>query len=72
MRTALVIFGVILMALGAFVLVRGASVSTRRDVLKMGDVSVTTRKSHPIPRWAGAAVLVTGVVIVVAGARRSG
>lgn len=72
MRTAIIIFGVVLMGLGAFVLVRGANLTTRRDVLKVGEVEVTTRQAHPVPRWVGVAVLVTGAVIAVAGARKSG
>lgn len=72
MRTAIFIFGVVLMGLGVFVLAHGVSLTTRRDVLKMGEVSVTTRQAHPVPKWVGVAVLVTGAVIMVAGVRRSG
>lgn len=72
MRTAIIIFGVVLMGLGAFVLVRGGSLTTRRDVLKVGEIEVTTTEAHPVPRWVGIAVLVTGAVIVAAGVRRRG
>jgi uncharacterized membrane protein YczE len=72
MRTAIIVFGVVLIGLGAFVLVHGGSLTTRRDVLKVGEVQVTTQEAHPVPRWVGVAVLVTGAVVVAAGVRKSG
>lgn len=65
------IAGIVLLALGAFVLVRGASFTSREDVLKVGDVKVTADSRRSIPPWIGGAAMVLGVVVIVAGARRT-
>jgi hypothetical protein len=64
------IAGILLMAFGAFVLVRGASFTSRRDVLKVGDVKVTADEQRSIPPWAGWLAVVAGGAMVVAGVRR--
>ena len=65
------IAGIVLLGLGAFVLLRGASFTSREDVLKVGDVKVTADSRRSIPPWIGAAAMVAGVVVIVAGARRA-
>jgi len=62
--------GIVLLCLGAFVLLRGASFTTRHDVLKVGDVKVTADEQRSIPPWVGGAVMVVGAVLIVAGARK--
>jgi hypothetical protein len=69
MRTSL-IAGLVILALGAFVLLRGASFTSRRDVLKVGDVKVTANERQSIPPWVGWAAVLAGVVIIGAGARQ--
>lgn len=66
----LTIAGIILIAFGAFVLVRGASFTSRRDVLKVGDVKVTADEQRSIPPWAGWVAVVAGGALAVAGVRR--
>ncbi|MGE5687835.1 MAG: hypothetical protein ACM34D_10070 [Gemmatimonadota bacterium] len=66
----LTIAGIILIAFGAFVLVRGASFTSRRDVLKVGDVKVTADEQRSIPPWAGWVAIVAGGALAVAGVRR--
>lgn len=66
----LTIAGIILIAFGAFVLVRGASFTSRRDVLKVGDVKVTADEQRSIPPWAGWVAIVAGGAFAVAGVRR--
>ena len=66
----LTIAGIILIAFGAFVLVRGASFTSRRDVLKVGDVKVTADEQRSIPPWAGWLAVVAGGALAVAGLRR--
>jgi len=53
-----------------FVLVRGGSFTSRREVLKVGDVSVTAEEKRPIEAWIAGLAVVGGVVLVVAEARR--
>jgi len=66
----LTIAGVILIAFGAFVLLRGASFTSRHDVLKVGDVKVTADQQQTIPPWAGWLAIVGGSALAVAGTRR--
>ena len=66
----LLIAGVLLLALGAFVLVRGGSFTTRRDVLKVGDVKITADEQQSVPPWVGGLALLAGLGLIVSGARR--
>jgi len=65
-----IIAGIVILGLGAFVLLRGASFTSRRDVLKIGDVKVTADEQHSIPPWAGGVAMLAGVALIAAGARR--
>jgi hypothetical protein len=65
-----IIAGLVVLALGAFVLLRGASFTSRRDVLKVGDVKVTADEQQTIPPWVGGAAMVAGAALVIAGMRQ--
>ncbi len=65
-----ILAGIVLLGLGAFVLLRGASFTSRRDVLKIGDVKVTADEQHSIPPWAGGAAMLVGAALIVAGTRK--
>jgi len=62
--------GIVIAVLGAFLLFRGGTFSTRRDVLKVGDVKVTADQQQSAPPWAAGAALVVGAALIVAGARK--
>lgn len=62
--------GIILILLGAFVLVWGGSLTTKRDVLTVGDLKVTASEQRTIPGWVGGLALVAGVSLVLAGLRK--
>ncbi len=64
------IAGILLLILGGFVLVRGGSFTTRRDVLKVGDVKITADEQQSVPPWVGAVALLAGIGLIVAGVRR--
>lgn len=64
------IAGIILFGLGAFVLLRGASFTSRRQVLEVGDVQVSAEQRQSIPPWVGGMAMVAGVGLVFAGMRR--
>ena len=66
----LILAGIVLLGLGAFVLLRGGSFTSRRDVLKVGDVKITADEQQTIPPWLGGVALVAGVVLIAAGARK--
>ena len=59
-----------LIVAGLFVLVRGGSFTSRQEVLKVGDVSVTAEEKRPIEAWIAGLAVVGGIVLVVAEARR--
>jgi uncharacterized membrane protein len=64
--------GIALICVGAFLLVRGGSFTTRRDVLKVGDVKLTADEKQTIPPWVGGVAILAGVVVVAASARQKG
>jgi len=66
----LTIAGILLIAFGAFIIIRGASFTSRRDVLKVGDVQVTADEQRAVPPWAGWAAIVAGAALAAVGARR--
>jgi drug/metabolite transporter (DMT)-like permease len=66
----LTIAGIIVIVFGVFVLVRGASFTSRRDVLKVGDVKVTADQQQSVPPWTGWLAILAGSAMAVAGARR--
>ena len=65
-----ILAGIVMLGLGAFVLLRGASFTSHRDVLKVGDVKVTADEQRSIPPWVGGAAMLVGVVLIVAGTRK--
>lgn len=64
------VLGVILIAAGLFVLIKGASYSSEKSVFKIGDVEAKVAQEHSIPPWAGGAAVAAGVVLLVAGVRK--
>lgn len=67
---AFIVAGILLLAVGAFVLLRGGTFTSRRDVLKVGDVKITADSRESIPPWLGGAAVVAGAVLIVSGMRK--
>jgi len=65
-----VIAGIVLVALGGLVLLRGMNYKTTNEVMKVGDVSVTATESQRIPTWVGVTAVVVGIGLVGAGVMR--
>jgi hypothetical protein len=63
----LVIAGIVIAGLGAFVLLKGLNYSSQTNVLKVGDVQVTAEERHAIPPWIGGAGIVGGLLLIGAG-----
>lgn len=70
-RTTSLVAGVALLVLGAFVLLRGGSFTTRRDVLEVGDVKITADDKQSIPPWAAGVAVAAGLALVVVGVRKT-
>jgi len=68
----LTIAGIVLLCLGAFVLLRGMSFTSRRNVLDVGDLKITADEQRSVPPWVGGVGVVVGVALIVAGARKRG
>jgi hypothetical protein len=67
----LTLAGIALVAAGLFVAVRGVSYRTDRSVFKVGEIEASIQEERAIPAWAGAAGVIVGVVLILAGRRRS-
>jgi hypothetical protein len=61
--------GLAFLGFGAFMLIRGASVTTRRSVLEVGDFKVTADERRPLPPWAGGLAVGIGVALLATGLR---
>jgi len=64
------IAGVLLLALGAFILFRGLSYTSDRSVLKVGEFQASVEERRTVPAWAGALIAVAGIALLVTGRRR--
>ena len=64
------IAGLVILVLGAIVLLRGASFTSRHDVLKVGDLKITATEKEWVPPWVGGMALVVGFGLIVAGTRK--
>ena len=64
------IVGIVVIAFGAFILLRGASFTSRRNVLEVGDVKITADEQRTIPAWVGGAAVVAGAALILAGMRQ--
>jgi hypothetical protein len=64
------LIGILLLAVGAFIVFRGASYKSRDEVLKVGDLKASVEEKHAVPTWLGGAAIVAGVVLLAAGMRR--
>jgi len=67
-------FGIILIVVGiAMILIRGFSVVSEKEVVDIGPLEVNKKENKWIgwPTYAGAAVAIVGVVMVMADKRRA-
>jgi uncharacterized membrane protein len=66
----LTLVGILLLALGAFILFRGMSYKSKDEVLKVGDLKASVEEKHAVPAWAGGLAIVAGVVLIAGGMKR--
>jgi hypothetical protein len=67
---ALQISGLLLIALGLWIIIRPPSYSHDETVLKFGDVEAKMQQQRTVPAWAGGIALGAGIVLVVVGFRK--
>jgi uncharacterized membrane protein len=64
------LIGIVLIILGAVVVFRGMSYSSKDEVLRVGDVKASVESKKAVPTWAGGIAIVAGVVLLAAGMKR--
>ena len=69
MRASL-ISGVVLIAVGLWLIIRPPTYPHKENVLKFGDLEATVQEERPVPGWAGGIALGAGLVLVGVGFRR--
>ena len=62
--------GVVLIAVGAWLIIRPQTYPHKENVLKLGDLQATVEEQRPVPAWAGGIAIGAGLVLVVAGLRK--
>lgn len=62
--------GLVLVAVGGFILLRGLSFTSQKSVLKVGDFQASVEEHRTVPPWVGGLAVVGGLVLLVAGSRR--
>ena len=65
----LLIAGILVAALGAFVLISGISYPTHRSVMHVGDFRASVQEEHAIPRWIGIVAVAGGALMIGVGLR---
>jgi uncharacterized membrane protein len=66
----LTLVGILLLALGAFIMFRGMSYKSKDEVLRVGDLKASVEERHAEPTWAGGLAIGAGVVLIAAGMKR--
>ena len=66
----LTLVGILLLALGAFILFRGMSYKSKDEVLRVGDLKASVTEKHAVPTWVGGLAIVAGVVLIAGGMKR--
>jgi hypothetical protein len=61
------IAGVLLAALGAFVVIEGLSYTREESVFKLGGLEAKVRQKRSVPEWIGGVALGAGLVLIVVG-----
>ena len=67
-RSAMV--GLALIVIGAAIYLRGLGFTSKREVLKIGDVSVSAEEQRPIAPWVAGLAVLAGIALMTTGARR--
>ena len=64
----LVLLGIVLAALGGFIVVRGLTYTKDKSVLEIAGLKASVEEKRSIPNWVGIVALVGGIGLIVAGA----
>ena len=69
-----ILAGIVLVALGGFIVFKGLSYGSQRDVMRVGDLQIYAEERQMVPTWVGGVAIVGGLLLAGTGAlkRRSG
>lgn len=67
---ALQIPGLVLIAIGLWLLIRPPSYSHQESVFKVGELEAKVHERRQVPGWVGGLALGAGLVLVVVGSRK--
>jgi len=68
---ALQISGLVLIAIGLWIIIRPPNYSHSESVFKFGDLEAKVQEQRPVPGWAGGAALGAGLLLVLIGFQKS-
>ena len=68
---ALQVSGLVLIAIGLWIIIRPPSYSREESVFKFGDIEAKMQQQRSVPGWAGGVALGAGLVMLVVGFRKS-
>ncbi len=63
----LVLLGVLVVLAGGYILLRGFSYTSERDVVKVGPFRAAVEEKQVVPTWVGGLAVGLGLVMVIAG-----
>jgi uncharacterized membrane protein len=66
----LVVLGILLVAIGGYVILQGLNYTSQRSVVRVGDFEASMEEKQAVPGWVGGLAVVAGLALVVAGGRR--
>lgn len=64
------IAGLVLAAVGAFMVFKGLSYTRDESVFKLGGLEAKVQQKHRVPEWIGGVVLGAGLVLVITGLKK--
>jgi len=66
----LTLAGILVAAVGIFILVRGLTYKSSNTVLEVGGLKASVEERRSVPTWIGVVAIAGGLVMVGAGARK--
>ncbi len=68
----LVLVGIVLVAIGGYIVFEGVSYTSDRSLLEVGEFNASLERRRPIPLWVGGLAIIAGIVLVARGSRSRG
>jgi len=65
------IVGLVLIIAGIFVLWQRPTYATKKNVIELGDFKASVDEREAVPAWLGAVGIGAGVMLLIAGSRKS-